>query len=43
MGTCEHCDSVGIITIDGRLLCHEHALQAIAVKERFQRESRLAS
>lgn len=32
MGTCEHCDSVGIVTIDARLLCHEHALQAIAEK-----------
>jgi hypothetical protein len=34
MGTCEHCDNVGIVTIDGRLLCHGHALQAIAEKER---------
>jgi hypothetical protein len=36
MGTCEHCDSVGIVTLGGRLLCHEHALQAIAEKERRQ-------
>jgi hypothetical protein len=33
MDRCEHCDSVGIVTIGGRLLCHEHALQAIAEKE----------
>jgi hypothetical protein len=34
MGKYEHCDSVGVVTIDGRLLCHEHALQAIAKEER---------
>jgi hypothetical protein len=32
MGTCEHCDSVGIVTIDSRLFCHKYALQAIAEK-----------
>jgi hypothetical protein len=38
MGTCEYCKSVGIVTIDGRLLCHQHALRAIADKERGQCE-----